>query len=101
MLVASDSESDLPMFPLLEPASRHDSISFINTYFSMRSFLPDFHPKKIILDSAHDAMPLYKYFKQEGITPFIGLEVFDSFVKWVTFDIASVYHEVVHGLPHA
>lgn len=28
MLVASDSESDLPVFPLLNPASKHDSHSF-------------------------------------------------------------------------
>lgn len=73
MLVASDSESDLPVFPLLEPASMHDSMGFIHAFFSMRNMLPDFHPEKIILDSAHDAMPLYKYFRQEKITPFIDL----------------------------
>lgn len=73
MLVASDSKSDLPVFPLLEPASRHDSLGFIHTYFAMRSLLSDFHPEKLILDSAHDAMPFYQYFKQEGITPFIDL----------------------------
>ncbi len=73
MLVTSDSESDLPVFPMLSPASRHDSIGFIHTYFPMRSLLPDFYPKKILFDSAHDAMPFNKYFKQEGITPFIDL----------------------------
>lgn len=73
MFVASDSESDLPVFPMLGPASRHDSIGFIYTYFPMRRLLPDFHPEKIILDSAHDAMPFYRYFKHEGITPFIDL----------------------------
>ena len=45
MLVASDSESDLPVFPV----------------------------KKLLLDSAHDAMPVYKYCKRKGITPFIDL----------------------------
>ena len=73
MLVASDSESDLPVFPMLSPASRHDSIGFIHTYFPMRSLLPDFKPRKILLDSAHDAMPFYRYFKKERITPFIDL----------------------------
>jgi hypothetical protein len=73
MLTASDSESDIPVFPMLGPASRHDSIGFIHTYFPMKSLLSDFHLEKILLDSAHDAMPFYRYFKREGITPFIDL----------------------------
>lgn len=73
MLVASDSESDLPVFPLLGPASRHDSHGFLNTFFRMRSFLPNFNIHKLLLDSAHDAMPFYKYCKRKGITPFIDL----------------------------
>lgn len=73
MLVASDSESDLPVFPLLNPASRHDSLGFLHAFFRMKSFLPDFHVKKLLLDSAHDAMPVYKYCKRKGITPFIDL----------------------------
>ena len=73
MLVASDSESDLPVFPLLNPASRHDSHGFLHAFFRMKSFLPDFHVKKLLLDSAHDAMPVYKYCKRKGITPFIDL----------------------------
>ena len=68
MLVASDSESDLPVFPLLNPASRHDSHGFLHAFFRMKSFLPDFHVKKLLLDSAHDAMPVYKYCKRKGIT---------------------------------
>ena len=43
MLVASDSESDLPVFPLLNPASKHDSHGFLLNFFRMKSFLPDFH----------------------------------------------------------
>ena len=73
MLVASDSESDLPVFPLLNPASRHDSHGFLHTFFRMRSFLPEFKISKLLLDSAHDAMPVYKYCKRKGITPFIDL----------------------------
>jgi len=34
-------------------------------------FLPDFIVTKLLLDSAHDAMPIYEYCKQENITPFI------------------------------
>lgn len=43
MMVASDSESDLPVFPMLHPASMHDSHGFLHTFFRMKSFLPDFH----------------------------------------------------------
>ena len=73
MLVASDSESDLPVFPLLNPASKHDSHGFLETFFRMKSLLPDFIVTKLLLDSAHDAMPIYEYCKQENITPFIDL----------------------------
>ena len=73
MLVASDSESNLPVFPMLGPASRHDSHGFLYAYFSMKSFFPDYHINKLILDSAHDAMPIYQYCKENGIVPFIDL----------------------------
>ena len=73
MMVASDSESDLPVFPLLNPASKHDSHGFLETFFRMKSFFPDFHVTKLLLDSAHDAMPIYEYCKRENIIPFIDL----------------------------
>ncbi len=73
MLVASDSESDLPVFPLLSCASTHDSHGFLQTFFRMKSFLPDYKVSKLLLDSAHDAMPYYEYCKRENITPFIDL----------------------------
>ena len=73
MLVAADSESDLPVFPLLNPASKHDSHGFLETYFRMKSFLPDCTVEKWLLDSAHDAMPYYLYCRKNGIVPFIDL----------------------------
>ena len=73
MLVAANSESDLPIFPLLNPASKHDSHGFLETYFRMKRFLPEFHVTKWILDSAHDAMPYYVYCRDNGIQPFIDL----------------------------
>ena len=39
----------------------------------MKAFLPDYKVSKVLLDSAHDAMPYYQYFKRENITPFIDL----------------------------
>ncbi len=73
MLVSSDSESDLPIFPLLGPASRHDVHSFLHSFFRMKSFLPEFNVTKLLLDSAHDAMPYYEYCKRKKIIPFIDL----------------------------
>lgn len=75
MLTASDSESDLPVFPLLQPASRHDSHGFLHCFFTMKAFLPDFKVSKLLLDSAHDAMPIYEYCRRQGIVPFIELNI--------------------------
>ena len=73
MLTASDSESDLPVFPILGPASRHDSHGFLYNYFSMLQFLPEAHVSKLLLDSAHDAMAYYEYCRDHDIQPFIDL----------------------------
>lgn len=73
MLTASDSKNDLPIFPFLGPASRHDSHGFLYAWYSMRQLLPQAHVTKLLLDSAHDAMPYYEYCLNHGITPFIDL----------------------------
>ena len=73
MFVASDSNNDLPVFPMLERAARHDMLSFLHTFFAMKTYLPEFRIEKLLLDSAHDAYPLYDYCKREHITPFIDL----------------------------
>ena len=73
MLTASDSENDLPVFPFLGPASRHDSHGFLYNWFSMKQYLPDAHVNKVLLDSAHDAMAYYKYFRKLKIKAFIDL----------------------------
>ena len=73
IFVASDSVSDLPVFPMLGPASRHDSHGFLHGFFPMKQHFNDFNINKLLLDSAHDAMPIYEYCKRKGITPFIDL----------------------------
>lgn len=55
------SDSDLPVFPLLGPASRHDSHGFLFNYFSMRQFLPGAHVTKLLPESEHYAMAYYEY----------------------------------------
>ena len=39
----------------------------------MKRFLPEANVTKLLLDSAHDAMPYYDYCKANGITPYIDL----------------------------
>lgn len=73
MMVVASSESDLPVFPLLNPASKHDSHGFLEAWFRMKSFLPDYHVSKWLLDSAHDAMAYYTYCRRNHIKPFIDL----------------------------
>jgi len=73
MLVDAESHNDLPIFPLFNPASMHDSIGFTHSFFSMKAFLPDFRVKRLLLDAAHDAMPFYEYCRKNNITPFIDL----------------------------
>jgi len=73
MLTASDSVNDLPVFPFLGPASRHDSHGFLYTWFSMNKYFPEINVTKLLLDSAHDSMAMYDYCAANEITPFIDL----------------------------
>lgn len=73
LYLLTDIKKDLPIFPLLGPGSRHDSIACIDTWFSMKSHMPYAKVNSILLDSAHDAMCYYKYFEQQHITPYIDL----------------------------
>lgn len=51
----------------------HGMLSFLHTFSSVKSYLPDFHPKKLLLDSAMYTIPIYKYYKTERIHPLIDL----------------------------
>ena len=75
MYVASDSFNALPVFPLLERASRHDMLSFLHSFFTMKTYLPEFRIERLLLDFAHDAYPVYDYCRREGIAPFIDLSL--------------------------
>ena len=69
----ADVNHGLPVFPRLEPASHHDLMNFIRTWFTFRSVLPELGVKNLILDSAHDAMPVYQYFLKSDTNVFIDL----------------------------
>jgi hypothetical protein len=73
MMNASDSPYDLPLYPRLHPASRHDAISFVVTSveFAQRFTLGTLD--KILLDAAHDAEAIYQLIVHQHQEPFIDL----------------------------
>lgn len=73
MMTAADSDNDLPIFPLLNPASLHDSFGVCKAYAVMKAFLKEIHVKKVLLDSAHDAMAIYQFCQENSIAPIIDL----------------------------
>ena len=75
MLTAANSLHDLPLYPRLHPASRHDAVSFVvsSVEFSQRFTLG--MVDKILLDAAHDAGSIYELLLHQNIEPFIDLNV--------------------------
>ncbi|GAU80091.1 transposase [Fusibacter sp. 3D3] len=73
MLSACDSHYDLPLYPSLNPASRHDSISLLITLrdFSQRYTLSPV--QRILLDAAHDAKAIYEVLDINDVDAFIDL----------------------------
>jgi hypothetical protein len=67
------SYSVLPVFPLLEWAFHHDMLSFLQSFFTMKAYLPQLRIEKLLLDSAHGAYAVYEYCRWENITLFIDL----------------------------
>jgi len=73
MMTAADSHNDLPVFPLLNRASMHDSFGLCHTYAAMKAFLKDINVPKVLLDSAHDVMAIYQFCQKNAIAPIIDL----------------------------
>ena len=73
LYLLTDTRHDLPLFPLLHPASKHDSHGFCEAFFRFLSFLPQCKPSRLTLDSAHDVMSIYTLCNSLSITPFIDL----------------------------
>lgn len=73
MISACDSKNDLPLYPRLQPASRHDSVSFVtgSIEFAQRFTLGTVN--KFLLDAAHDAEAIYELLEHQGVEPFIDL----------------------------
>ncbi len=73
MMSASDSRYDLPLYPRLQPASRHDSVSLVVSAVEFKQRFTLGTVEKILLDSAHDAEAIYQLMKHQNIEPFIDL----------------------------
>ena len=73
MMTAADSENDLPVFPLLNRASMHDSFGLCYTYHAMKSFLKEINVSEVLLDSAHDVMAIYQFCQKHAISTIIDL----------------------------
>jgi hypothetical protein len=73
MFTAADSKHDLPLYPRLHRASRHDSVSLLVSAHEFSHRFPTFTWSRALLDAAHDAMPIYKLLLAKGVQPFIDL----------------------------
>jgi hypothetical protein len=73
MLSASDSPHDLPLYPRLQPATRHDAVSLVvsSVEFTQRFTLGTVD--KMLLDAAHDAESIYELLTHQNVEPIIDL----------------------------
>ena len=90
MYILTDTEHDLPLFAMLNPAAKHDSHSFCEAFFRFNTYAPDLLPRQLLLDAAHDSMAMYQLCKQKHIQPFIDLNKGNS-------KKSEDYHGVVLG----
>ncbi|WZX99999.1 transposase [Bacillus sp. FSL W7-1360] len=72
-LTAADSPYDLPLYPKFQPASRHDSVSFVLTFSEFSQRFTVGTTERILLDAAHDARAIYDFIIHHGCNPFIDL----------------------------
>jgi hypothetical protein len=73
MLSATDSRYDLPLYPRLQPASRHDAISLVVSAVEFKQRFTLGTVDRMLLDAAHDAQAIYTLMRHQGVEPFIDL----------------------------
>ncbi|MHB0968118.1 MAG: transposase [Bellilinea sp.] len=73
MLSASDSPYDLPLYPRLQPASRHDAVSLVVSAVEFKQRFTLGTVEKMLLDAAHDAEAIYHLMDHQNIEPFVDL----------------------------
>ena len=75
MISAADSKHDLPLYPRLHPASRHDAVSLVISTVEFKQRFTLGTVDKMLLDAAHDAESIYLLLEHQGMEPFIDLNV--------------------------
>ena len=95
MMTAADSDNDLPVFPLLNRASMHDSYGLCYAYHAMRAFLKEANVSEVLLDSAHDVMAIYQFCQEQSITSIIDLNERGG----VNFKYKNTYTVGKDGIP--
>lgn len=73
MVAASDSPYNLPIYPRLYRASKHDSVLFVSTFHELRHWYSDWKIGEVILDSALDAFPIYEMLEHYDVSAIIDL----------------------------
>jgi hypothetical protein len=73
MVSAADSPHDLPLYPRLHPASRHDAVSLVMSTVEFKQRFTLGTVDKMLLDAAHDAEAIYLLLDHQNIEPFIDL----------------------------
>ncbi|MBA9087375.1 hypothetical protein FHR92_003859 [Fontibacillus solani] len=75
MFTAADSPYNLPVYPRLFRASQHDAVSWICGYRELCYWYSDWKVGEAILDSAHDALPIYTMLEQDDVSSIIDLNL--------------------------
>ncbi|WP_144941627.1 DDE transposase [Paenibacillus sp. 32O-W] len=73
MFCAADSPYNLPVYPRLFRASQHDTVSWVCGYRELRHWYPQWKLGEAILDSAHDALPIYTMLEHDDVSAIIDL----------------------------
>src|SRR5690625_1297382 len=73
MVSASESPYDLPIYPRMYLASKHDSVLLVSTYHELLHWYPKWRIGESILDSAFDAYPIYEMLEQYDVSAIIDL----------------------------
>ncbi|MCO1604498.1 hypothetical protein [Desulfosporosinus nitroreducens] len=73
MISASDSHYDLPLYPRLQPASRHDAVSLVVSSVEFKQRFTLGTVDKMLLDAAHDADAIYHLLDHQNTELFIYL----------------------------
>jgi len=73
MISAADSPYDLPVYPRLQPASRHDAVSLVVSSCEFKQRFTLGAVDRMLLDAAHDADAIYHLLDSQNTEPFIDL----------------------------